>query len=356
MSEKIKSEMISRRGALLLGSAAVSSLVVPAAMMTATDAAPRAQHERGKIQSRGHSAQTFAPASFWYQEIPTGAMLHPNSAGFAAEFAYQVTHYYGHVSFNIYSYSSPLYIVDANTLTVPVTCTASSPGTLAQQWAAVPIPDHAVPASGTDAKMTIFQPSYDTMWEFQGGTTKDPVTGEWSSRWGGRMGNVSQSNGIWPYPYGGTATGLPMMGGLVTVEELQRGSINHAVGMALVRCEDRRIFSWPANRSDGVNSSGLPNQIPEGIRCRIDPSINLDALGLHPVALMIARAGQTFGFVIWDKTASVVALCGEDPKSYTQLGQPDPWVALLAGKHQYDVLNGIPWGQMQFLPMDYGKP
>jgi hypothetical protein len=39
MSEKIKSEMISRRGAfVLLGSAAALSLVVPATVMTATDA------------------------------------------------------------------------------------------------------------------------------------------------------------------------------------------------------------------------------------------------------------------------------------------------------------------------------
>jgi hypothetical protein len=39
MSEKIKSEMISRRGAFsLLGVAAALSLIVPATMMTATEA------------------------------------------------------------------------------------------------------------------------------------------------------------------------------------------------------------------------------------------------------------------------------------------------------------------------------
>jgi hypothetical protein len=39
MSEKIKSEMIARRGAFsLLGLAAALSLVVPATMLTATDA------------------------------------------------------------------------------------------------------------------------------------------------------------------------------------------------------------------------------------------------------------------------------------------------------------------------------
>ena len=44
MSEKIKSEMISRRGAFsLLGLAAAVSLVVPAAMLTATDADAQTQ-------------------------------------------------------------------------------------------------------------------------------------------------------------------------------------------------------------------------------------------------------------------------------------------------------------------------
>ena len=54
MSEKIKSEMISRRGAfMLLGSAAALSLVVPATLMTATDAEARVGNPASAVSVAG---------------------------------------------------------------------------------------------------------------------------------------------------------------------------------------------------------------------------------------------------------------------------------------------------------------
>jgi len=54
MSEKLKSEMISRRGAFsLLGGAAVLSLLVPAAVMTATDAEARVGNPASAVSVAG---------------------------------------------------------------------------------------------------------------------------------------------------------------------------------------------------------------------------------------------------------------------------------------------------------------
>ena len=54
MSEKIKSEMISRRGVFsLLGLAAACSLVVPAAVMTATDAEARVGNPLSPVSVAG---------------------------------------------------------------------------------------------------------------------------------------------------------------------------------------------------------------------------------------------------------------------------------------------------------------
>ena len=54
MSEKIKSEMISRRGAFsLLGVAAALSLVVPAAVITATDAEARVGNPASAVSVAG---------------------------------------------------------------------------------------------------------------------------------------------------------------------------------------------------------------------------------------------------------------------------------------------------------------
>jgi hypothetical protein len=214
------------------------------------------------------------------------------------------------------------------------------------------MPSYAQPADGTDAEMTIYQQSSDSMWEFWRARQSG---GQWQACWGGKMSGVSTNPGIWAPRYGVAATGLPFAPGQVTVQELNSGIIRHVIGIALVDAEKSTIFSWPANRSDGNNPDGAANRIPEGLRFRLDPAVNVDALHIHPVAKMIAKAAQTYGFVVWDK-AGAISLRFENPKVYTIAGKPDPYVAIWNGTPTYAVLNGIPWDRLQFLPMNYGKP
>jgi hypothetical protein len=300
--------------------------------------------------------KVFAPDSFWYTLIPANAPLHTNSANFVLEFLRQKKAYYGTVSINTKAYASPVYVVDANTPSLKVTewdCQKKgwSDPKLAEQWSVVPIPPYAESADGTDAEMTIYQPSSDTIWEFW---QARKTNGQWQACWGGRMQNVSKSDGIWPKPYGTTATGLPFLGGQITAEELRRGEIRHVMGISLVDLEKWDHYSWPANRSDGYNPKGAPNRIPEGLRFRLDPSVDVEALKMHPVGKMIARAAQKYGFVVWDK-AGAITLRAENPKSFTRRGEPDPYPDLFKGTPAYAILNGFPWEKLQFLPMDYGK-
>ncbi|HEX9172378.1 MAG TPA: DUF4124 domain-containing protein [Telluria sp.] len=299
----------------------------------------------------------FAPGSFWYAPIPANAPLHANSAGFVADFLRQKKAYYGTVNINTSAYASPVYIAASDTPTTKVgysNCQKKSypePG-LEAQWAAVPIPAFALPADGSDAEMTVYQPSTDTLWEFW--VTRQ-IAGGWQACWGGKMSNVSASDGTWPHPYGTTATGLPFVGGQITAEELSRGEIRHAIGISLVEAEAASVVSWPARRSDGHNPQAAPNRIPEGLRLRLDPAIQVDALPMSTAGKIIARAAQKYGFVVWDK-AGALSIRAQNPKSYTALGKPDPYVALFAGQPSYAVLNGFPWDRLQFLPKDYGKP
>ena len=302
-------------------------------------------------------AHVFAESSFWYAAIPANAPLHANSANFVTEFVRQKKAYYGTVSINTTAYASPVYIADADTPTVPVTewnCQHKkyTDPELAKQWKAVPIPAYAEAATGTDAEMTIYQPSTDTIWEFW---QARKVDGHWQGCWGGRMQNVSKSQGIWQKHYGTTATGLPFLGGQITPEELRRGEIKHALGIALVDTERWSIYSWPANRSDGYNPQNAPNRIPEGLRFRLDPTVDVQSLKMHRVGKIIAKAAQRYGFVVWDK-AGAISLRAQNPKSYTKLGLPDPYLALFEGTPAYALLNGFPWDKLQFLPQDYGKP
>jgi hypothetical protein len=297
----------------------------------------------------------FAPTSFWYRPIPKDAPLNPKSADYVAEFERQYHSYYNSIGINLDAYSAPVYAVGPRTKTVPVTqwnCQNYLDPDLPRQWEAVPIPTYARPARGSDAEMTIYQPSADTMWEFW---QARQVNGRWQACWGGKMSEVSKNDGIWPGRYGVAATGLPFAPGQITVQELKSGAIRHVIGIALVDAERSSVFSWPANRSDGYNPQNAPNRIPEGIRFRLDPTINVDALNISPVAKIIAKAGQTYGFVVWDKAGSI-SLRFENPLAYTLVGQSDPYVAILGGTPAYSVLKGIPWDRLQFLPMNYGKP
>lgn len=302
-------------------------------------------------------AHVFAPTSFWYQAIPTDAPLHPNSANFVTEFLRQKKAYYGTVGINTTAYACPIYVVGPDVKPVQVSeWDCQNKGfkdpKLAAQWRAVPIPDYAAPADGTDGEMSIYQPSTDSLWEFW---QARKVDGQWQACWGGGMQNVSKNAGIWERPYGTTATSLPFMGGQITPDELRRGAIEHSMGIALVDLEKHSVISWPAVRSDGHNPKNEPNRIPEGLRFRLDPNVDVETLNLSPVGKIIARAAQKYGFVVWDK-AGAITLRADNPKSYTQRGEKDPYPQLFGGKPAWSILQGFPWEKLQFLPVDYGKP
>ncbi|MDE2184080.1 MAG: DUF4124 domain-containing protein [Alphaproteobacteria bacterium] len=299
----------------------------------------------------------FTPTSFWYTPLPAHPPLNPNSAAYVKEFISQLSYSSGRAWINTTAYSSPIYAAPAGAPRITVTpwdChnTGHIDSGLAAQFASVPMPSYAQPADGTDEEMTIFQPSTNTMWEFW---KAQNVSGKWQACWGGQMQGVAQSNGIWPGRYGATATGLPFAGGELSIAELQQGAIRHVVGISLVNVETWKIFSWPAQRSDGYNPNNLPNRIPEGLRFRIDPSVNLDLIPMHPVARMIAKAGQQYGFVVWDK-AGAISFRAENPKRYTLVGLPNPLIPLWNGTPTYMIMANVPWNKLQFLPMNYGKP
>ncbi|HEY8085478.1 MAG TPA: DUF4124 domain-containing protein [Methylophilaceae bacterium] len=299
----------------------------------------------------------FSPDSFWYQPIPADAPLHPDSANFVREFLRQKERYYGNVTINFTSYTSPVYYPSAETKTVTVTqwdCQHKGhlDKALAEQWAAVPVPDYAKQAEGSDAEMSIYQAATDTLWDFW---KVRQVDGQWQACWGGRISNASKSDGIFTSYYGTTATSLPFIGGQITAEELAQGEIRHVMGISLVDQEDYKHFSWPAHRSDGNNPKHEPDRIPEGLRFRLDPTVNIDTLDMSPVGKIIAKAAQKYGFVVWDK-AGALSLRAQNTFSYTAQGQPDPYQKLLNGTKPYAVLKGFPWDKLQFLPVDYGKP
>jgi hypothetical protein len=297
----------------------------------------------------------FSPDSFWYKPIPEAAPLHPNSSNYVKEFLRQKTTYYGTVNINTTSYTSPIWYSNWYTQKVNVKewdCQRKgfADKSLAEAWTNVPIPHWAIPAKGTDGEMTVYDAATDTLWEFW--RMRKTTAGTWEACWGGRIQGAKANLGTFKTYYGTTATSLPFIGGQIMAEELAAGEIKHAIGISLVDIEKNTVFSWPAQRSDGVNPLNVPNRIPEGARFRLDPKINVDALPMSKAGKIIAKAAQQYGFVVWDR-AGALSLRTQNSYSYTQLGRPNPFPTLFENKPTYSVLNGFPWDKLQFLPMNY---
>jgi hypothetical protein len=139
---------------------------------------------------------------------------------------------------------------------------------------------------------------------------------------------------------------LSIAGGLITLEDLEKGQINHALAMAI---PDPRagVYASPAERTDGKSTS--PLSLPEGAHLRLDPNLNLASLHLSRVMLMIAEAAQRYGIVVRD-TASHVTLYAQDP---TPTGT-NPYLGphgYFEGKSPQQLLESFPWSHLQLLKM-----
>jgi len=216
----------------------------------------------------------------------------------------------------------------------------------------VPLPPGALPSRGTDGHLVVWQPATDRLWEFWRLTRT--ATGPRAS-WGGAMRDVSASSGVygrgsWPGAepwWGASASSLSIAGGLITLEDLRRGAIDHALAIALPEIR-AGVYSSPAKRGDGRSAD--PLALPEGARLRLDPSLDVAGLGLPRTARLIAEAAQRYGLVVRDGS-SIVQLFAQDPITAPR----NPYNGIdgyFDGGYPNQLLSGFPWGELELLRME----
>lgn len=297
-----------------------------------------------------------APTSFWTMDV-SNAPLAPSSAATVSALASDVrTRYGGIAGFNAYNYAVGYHLAgkDDAYVTVDRSCGGSTwtPGVYdgPAHFLDVPVPAAAVPAVGSDAHMTIHDPRTDRLWSFWQ-MRKNPETGRWSACWGGRIDDLSKSEGVFPSGYGAAASGLAMAPGMVTQDEVRRGRIDHAIAIVVPNAR-KGVFSWPANRTDGVSSD--ENAVLQGQRLRLAASVDLDRYDLTPLGRMIAEAAKKYGVVPVD-TGGAVAVLAQAGDLEQAVGGTNPWSGLIGDRH-WEVMRDFPWEHMEALPKDYGRP
>lgn len=290
------------------------------------------------------SAQWFSPTSIWNTKLAANAELDARSTPWVTHLVDKVRTYGPWI--NTTQYSAPIYTVPSDQPNTKIWIDNYATPYQAP-FQAVPIPASATPGAGTDHQMVISQPSTDTMWEFW--NVYQAADG-WHAGSGGKMANLSQQNGIFPNvqtqlfpsPYGATATGLPLLGGMITPSELAAGNIPHVVALAIPHPLMMWWFTGWAQRSDGDSQDNC--DVPEGTRFRLPASLNIAKLNLPPAGATIARAVQKYGMVVRDR-AGAVTFFGQDPKTMSS----NPYPALFGYKGPDQVLANFPWASMQAL-------
>jgi hypothetical protein len=243
--------------------------------------------------------------------------------------------------------STPVYVVGPDQRCVPVhlDVTEAYGKSLKSAFARVPLPTDARPAAGSDAHLTLIQPSTDSMWEFWH-LRRDGDA--WHASWGGAMHNLSASPGYytsasWPGArsyWGASATSLPVVAGTMTIGELESGHIDHALAISIPNAR-KGVFAFPAQRTDGtLVTSGA---IPEGTTFRLDPKLDIASLHLPPVVAMMAKAAQRYGIIVRDKTLHAIGFYAEDP---SPLGT-NPYTRIFGGKSPGELLKLFPWPHLQ---------
>ncbi|HEY2767375.1 MAG TPA: hypothetical protein VGI76_03915 [Solirubrobacteraceae bacterium] len=300
----------------------------------------------------------FSSTGFWNAQQAAGATLDPSSAKIVAALAHEVAHeeeVKKGPAINTTSWSVPVYTVPSTQgkvkVKLPYAWMQSRPA-LQAAWDAVPLPPGALPAAGTDKHLVVWQPSSKKMWEFWH-LEKKPEG--WEAYWGGAMQNALTNPGAYgpeawlgaANSWGASGSSLSIAGGLITLEDLEKGTINHALAISVPNTR-KGVYATPAKRADGSHTEA--SSLPEGAHLRLNPSLDLAALHLPHLTLMLAEAAQRYGIFVND-TSAVVALYGQDPtptgtNTYTGTG------GYYAGKSPAQLLAVFPWSHLQLLKME----
>jgi hypothetical protein len=248
---------------------------------------------------------------------------------------------YGSVTLNNGSYGMPMYTAAAGQADTTVTFNV---GGYCPSWAgdftgnhpwSVPIPTGVHGAGGSDGSVIIYSPSLDQDWEFW--QLHAAGTG-YTACAGGTFTNLATSTGVAPTAAPTvSASDISYLATLITESDVQNGTINHAVAIALQDCAPG--FVAPANRGESnCSTTGGP---PMGTRFRFPANLAMPS-GLTSLGQMVFKAIQTYGVVVTDY-AGGAGIAAQTPP----VGQTDYITQAMSKEQPYQALANLPWSSLE---------
>ncbi len=268
----------------------------------------------------------FSDTSPWNTPIPPDPALEADSDRLVAAFIAS-SPYGPHLDVNVTGWSIPLYWADAST---PVHRMRSKIG--GEGWRGqpatlpMPIPDGATPDPQADRHLLVisadrrleygcYNASYDASrspaWRADLCATAD-LTGS------GVRAPVSRARPWW-LAHGARACGFPLVAGLIRVEEIQAGRIDHALVIAYPGIRPHR-FTPPASTPSAIGEAPGGLGVPCGGRFQYDPGVDLSTLGLSRTGLIIMRALQEYGAYVGDYSGALTLYAESSPEALAYWG------------------------------------
>ena len=224
----------------------------------------------------------------WAADI-SGYAVHPRSAAYMAAIQDSGGNQFLHADFGENpDYGIPYVIVPAGQPGVPVSfdyADESDPGPY-------PIPADAPVEAGSDRHVLVVQRGACRLYELFD-AQRDAATGGWHAGSGAVFD--LRSNALRPDGWtSADAAGLPILAGLVRIDEVRAGAIRHALRFTLSRTQ--RGFIHPATHfASAITDPDVP---PMGLRLRL--RADFDLTPFHGDALVILTALKRYGMLLAD--------------------------------------------------------
>ncbi|NMC69356.1 MAG: hypothetical protein GYA57_04710 [Myxococcales bacterium] len=286
----------------------------------------------------GTAWRPFSDDSPWNTPIPADPELEPDSAALIADFA-SSSPWGPHLDINMTGYSIPLYWADAATPTFEVLAEVGGEGWLGDNGmnatGTMPIPEGATPDPESDHHLLVVDRGRGLEWgcwnmRFETGGWRAGLCATADLRGTGVRTPATLADPWW-MAHGARACGFPLVAGLIRVDEVAAGRIDHALIVAYPHIRSG-WFTPPASTGqarvgdDAISTRGIPC----GGRIQLDPGLDVDALDVSPAGKLVLRALQTYGAYVGDYSGALSLYAENSPAAlaYWAGGVLDTYVFL----------------------------